>query len=622
MNFGKNKKTIGIVFSTLILFGLSSCSGSSVSSNRDSSSIVSSETQKDSTNSQYGLETMSSSNTTVDFNSELTTSVVDKEVKTKDKQVNYDKSTSKIINLSDGSTNFTGSGIKVEGNKVTITEAGTYVLSGTLSDGQVIVDVTKEDDVILVLENVNIHSEKSTAIYVKKADKVVITLPNGTTSTLSGGATYENIDDNNIDAVLFSKDDLTINGSGILNINANYKHGIVSKNDLNILGGTYNIKSVSQALSSKDAVKIYDGTFNIESKGKGIKSDNADETEKGNIYISGGTFNLNTEDDSIHTGGSVVIDGGEFNIKTGDDGIHADKDVVINNGTINITESYEGVEGYKVVINGGTLNINSSDDAINAAKPNSASSDESINGVSNMPERPQGDPPTFSESEPGSRPTPPDQAQSNANGSPPSGMNKGGGRGFEGPGMSNDINAYIKITGGNISITAGGDGLDSNGSILITGGDIFVSNVSNTSDSPIDYDGSFRIEGGTLVAVGGSGMMHNFTQQDGSTQRSIFYGLSSQQSKGSTIKLTDSTGKEILSWEVPLNYNTVIISTPELKEGQTYKLQAGTETFDITLNDLVTTNGMSMGGRRGQRQKFDDSSQRMPVDQNVSNENL
>lgn len=632
------KKILGVVLSTVILFGLASCTKSTSSSSSENISVVASN-ENSIPKPEAKIETVSVSNTERNFNLELSNSVVDKEVKNKDKEINYDKSTSKIINLNDNSSNFKGSGIKVDGNKITITEAGTYVLNGNLKDGQIIVEATKDDDVRLVLENVNIHSEKSAAIYVKNADKLILTLPKGTNNTLSGGVSYENIDENNIDGVIFSKDDLTLNGEGTLNINANYKHAIVSKNDLNIMGGTYNIKSISQSLSGKDAVKIYGGNFNIESQGKGIKSENTEEVEKGNIYIAGGNFNLNSVDDGLHASGSIVIDGGDFKIKSQDDGLHSDKDLVINNGNIKIEESYEGLEGYKVVVNGGNVNINSSYDGINSTNPDSntqtqndkTTKSQNDKNANSSPRDFQNFNPEKFKSKQENKQMPPGQMpnfggeipQGMFEGGMPQGMFGGGGRGgFGGGSMMDDVNAYIKVTGGNLVVTAGGDGLDSNGSILFTGGNIFISSRTNTADTSIDYNGTIKIDGGNLIAVGGNGMMNNFSSQD-SKQRSILYNLSSQQQKNSSVKITDSNGKEILSWSPTMEYTMVIVSSPDLKEGGNYKLQAGSESFDLTLKDLVTTNGMSMGGGRGQKGNFNNNFRTQPpTNQNNSGQSL
>ena len=602
MKRDKYKKFLGVALSTMFLFGLSSCTNTNASATNN---VTQSSVSTDNSN-QPMPRMMNVSLEGVDLNAELTSSVVDKEIKNKDKEVNYDKSTSTIITLNGDSISFQGEGVTVGNSTVTITQAGTYVISGNLNNGQIIVDAADTDDVRIVLENVNIHSETSAAIYVRNADKLIVTLPSGTTNTLSGGSTYENIDENNIDGVIFSKDDLTINGEGTLNINANYKHGIVSKNDLNIVGGTFNINSVSQALSGKDAVKIYGGVFNIESQGKGIKSENVDETEKGNIYINGGEFNLNTVDDALHTSGSIVIDGGNFTIKTEDDGMHADKDLVINGGNINITESYEGLEGYKVVINGGEINIVSSDDGINAVNPDNTNTVEVTQETTSNTTTTEATQNTTNNMN--TAPVPPTDA---------SGMMAGKmARPNTDNGMVNDPSAYIKITGGNTTVNASGDGIDSNGSVLITGGNLYVSGSSARGDGALDYNGVAKIEGGTVVAVGGIGMNQSFGSE--STQYSISYSVNAQGSENNAVKLIDNSGNVVVSWENPPKaYSSVVVSSPDLKQNGNYKLQTGSDIIELILQNVVTTNisqGMGMGGRgqRGERP------QELPVNTNTS----
>ena len=235
--------------------------------------------------------------------------------------------------------------VAVDNNDIYITEAGTYTLTGTLENTSVIINVDKDEEVQLVLDNVTINSNDFAAIYVVEADKVTITLADGSVNTLTDGSSYSQIDDNNVDAVIFSKADLVINGSGTLNITANYKHGIVSKDDLIITGGTYNINSKAQGICGKDCLKISDGTFNITSGTDGLKSNNDEDSERGYIYIEGGTFTINAADDGILGVSKVVIDGGTFNIT-----------------------AHEGIEGTYIVINGGDITISASDDGVNAAQ--------------------------------------------------------------------------------------------------------------------------------------------------------------------------------------------------------------------------------------------------------------
>ena len=246
----------------------------------------------------------------------------------RDLDVGYEESDSVKISLSDDSTTVssgssdnsstddTVDGVTVDGNMITITSGGTYIISGTLSEGQLVVDADDEK-VQLVLDNADITCATSAAIYVKSAGKTFITLAEGSENILMNTAEFETIDDNNIDAVIFSKDDLTLNGSGTLTINSENGHGIVSKDDLKITGGTYNITAASHALSGKDSVRIAGGTFNLVSGKDGIHSENADDSSKGYVYIAGGEFTIDSTGDGIDAANIVQIDDGMFDITAG-----------------------------------------------------------------------------------------------------------------------------------------------------------------------------------------------------------------------------------------------------------------------------------------------------------------
>ena len=235
-----------------------------------------------------------------------------------------------------------------------ITTGGTYILNGSMN-GSVIINTTSE--VKLVLDNVTINSDDFAAIYIKQCEKCTITLV-GENTLSDNGSEYTQVDENTVDGVIFSKDDLVLNGEGTLNIEANYKHGIVSKDDLTITSGTYYITSISHGIVGKDCVKIKDGTFNIESGKTAIKSNNDEDEGRGYIYISGG----------------------EFELSAGNKGLQAYNDLIIDGGTINITKSYEGLEAANITLNDGIVTIQASDDGINAANKGDGTSTLKING--------------------------------------------------------------------------------------------------------------------------------------------------------------------------------------------------------------------------------------------------
>ena len=275
----------------------------------------------------------------------------------------YDTGEAIAITLNGSSASAIASGVTVNGSVVTITEAGTYILSGTLDNGYVVVNVSKEDKVQLVLNGVDINSDTFAPIYVVSADKVFITLADGTENMLTSGGSFVQIDDNNVDAVIFSKDDLTLNGEGSLTIVSPAGHGITCKDDLVITGGTYAITAANHGIEANDSLAVSDGSFTIRAGKDGIHIENDDDDTLGNIYIEDGSFSITCGDDGIHANTLIVIDGGTFDI-TAAEGIEASY-ITINDGDITISASDDGVNAAKkstaytptVEINGGSITI-------------------------------------------------------------------------------------------------------------------------------------------------------------------------------------------------------------------------------------------------------------------------
>lgn len=437
--------------------------------------------------------------------SPTSTIAVDPEFTDRDLETTYDDSTAVHVTLDGSNIQITGDGATASNGVLTITAEGTYVITGNLTDGQIVVAAADTDKIQIVLNGATINCTDHAPIYVKSANKVFVTLNKDTVNTLTDSAVYVQTDENTVDGVIFSKADLTINGEGTLNITTNYNHGIVSKDDLVITGGTYNINSANDALSGKNSVKIKDGNITINSSaGKGITSKNADDTTKGYVYICG--------------------------------------------GTIKITKSYEGIEGTAIVVEGGTIDLTSSDDGFNGASASAAETDTG---------------------------------------------GKGGGAAME-----NDANVYVSISGGTIHINASGDGLDSNGSLYISGGTINVSGPTDSGNGALDYNGTADISGGTVVVAGSTGMAQSFSES--STQASLLYNLTSSCAAGTEIKLTDASGKTVVSFTPDKTYQSVVVSSPELVQGSTYTLTCGSQTVEIPLTAMVTSNGQTGMGGPGQ----------------------
>ena len=280
-----------------------------------------------------------------------------------DKDTSYDESNSKVVKLNNES--------------ITINKEGTYILSGTISNGQVVVDATNTSKIKIVLNGVTINNDTSAAIYVKQADKVFITTAKGSVNTLSNKSEFVNKTGEEIDAVIYSKDDISLNGEGTLNINAVYGNGIVSKDDLVISSGSYNITAKNHGLRGKGAVKIGGGTINVKAGKDAIHAENNDDTSKGYIYVSGGDINLESESDAMDAMSLLQVDGGNITISSGDDGMHSDDKFIVKGGKVDILKSVEGIEGKQVDIKDGVVNIVSSDDGINATEKTTTTTTDS-----------------------------------------------------------------------------------------------------------------------------------------------------------------------------------------------------------------------------------------------------
>ena len=474
----------------------------------------------------------------------------------RDKEIGYDEENSTVIKLSDDSTTCDSDAVQISGNTVTIIDEGTYILSGTLTDGMVIVDAEDTDKVQLVLDGVDITSAESAAIYVREADKVFITTASDSQNTLTNGGTYTAIDDNNIDAAIFSKSDLTLNGAGSLTITAKAGHGVVSKDDLVLTSRTYQIDAASHGLSGKDSVRIASGSYTIVSGKDGIHAENADDTSLGFVYLADGTFDITSDGDGISAGNWLQADGGVYTVKAGGGSENVQKsDGEWQFGPGQQTESTDTTEedtvsmkaikaAGELILKGGKYSLDSADDTIHS-NANITISDGEFTLAS-------GD-----------------------------------------DGIHAD--SATTISGGTIDITESYEGIEGL-SIDITGGETYVSGPTNDGNSALDYNGTGTVTGGIFIAAGSSGMAENFG--DSSTQGVMMVTVNSQ-AAGSAVSLSDSSGNELVSWTPEKEYNSVIISCPEITTGQEYTLTTGSDTTQITMDSIVYGSGSGMGGNPG-----------------------
>lgn len=470
----------------------------------------------------------------------------------------YDESEAVKITLSGKTATCDSSNVHIEDGVVTIKAAGVYVLSGTLTDGTVVVDAGDDDKVQLVFDGVSITAADYAAIYAKNADKVFVTLTEGTENTLTVSGDYVQTDDNNVDAVIFAKCDLTLGGSGSLTVKDTTGHGIVSKDDLVVTGGTYTIDSQDHCLNGKDSVRIADGTFTLTCDEDGIHAGNDDQQDS---YI--------------------YIEGGDIDISVGDDAMHAEGLLIITGGDIDISKSYEGIEGYKILVTGGDIDVVANDDGFNAARPDS-------NGQSDGTQSTEDDQRQTDSFQRRTNDTETNRPELPEKGDRPGDSGTPGGSGM-GAGMDADYDAYILITGGTININADGDGIDSNGYIGIAGGNVYVFGPSNNGNGALDYGIYAAITGGEMVAVGGSGMEQGFG--DESTQCSALVNFDEWIDAGETITLTDSNGNKLLTYKADKRFDSVLISTSDMKQGETYTLTAGDQTSTFAMEDVTYSEG-------------------------------
>lgn len=373
-----------------------------------------------------------------------------------------------------------------------ISKAAIYHFTGKL-DGYI--DIEVNDNVKIILDNVTINNSNGSCIYVGNANNVYIELIGK--NKLSDGNSYSGFLEE-VNAVIYSHDDLIMEGNGSLEVNANYQDGIVSKDDLVIKSGEFNIVSHDDGIRGRDSVTIIDGNFTIKSGGDGIKSTNDTESDKGNILIKAGTFNITSDKDGIDSINGIEIDNGEFNIVTGNGasissksnmwnnagsdtesikGIKANGNIKILDGKFTIDANDDGIHSNSVIeINSGDINIKSSDDGIHAdgmVVINNGNIDITAS---------EGIEATYVKIQDGNIKIDASDDGINA-------LYK-----------SSSYDTSVEINGGTINITMGQgdtDGIDSNGNIYINGGTVNI-----TGNSAFDYDGEAKYNGGTIIVNG------------------------------------------------------------------------------------------------------------------------
>lgn len=527
----------------------------------------------------------------------------------------YDDITAEIAFKGD-SADISSNRAEFSDGKLIIETGGTFLFSGTLENGQIYVNTNEK--VHLVFNGVKISNSISSAVYIENADKTVITVSNGSENNLSDAENYvyDSSEENEPDAVIYSKDDLSVNGGGTLNITANYNEGITSKNDLRIKDSEINIISVGNSIKGKDSLAVMGAKITADSQSDGLKSSNTEEDSKGfivlengeyyitavsdaiqaetKLIINGGTFDIKTgngsgytnnalfeqlgggfggmtdgnpnkteesekgfkagskiiindgnitancADDSIHSNGNIEINGGTMNLSTGDDGIHSDGELTVNGGIISILKSYEGLEGKVININDGKIRVAASDDGFNASE-GSSSNEETVNrGLDDVSE-----------------------------------------------------NCILNINGGYVYVNADGDGLDSNGAMYINGGTVIVDGPVNDGNGALDSGTEINIIGGILIAAGSSGMAE--LPSDTSTQLSLAVGFEQPLDAETVVCVKNESGNNIINYSPSKKFSSVIISAPEIKQGESYSIYYG-GSCSGTAEDGLYSGGEYSGG--------------------------
>lgn len=613
-----------------MLLSLAGCSQTTTQQTSDSSNTtVSTDTTTDTseTNSTSDDTADSSASGTIDL------SLYDLSTSDRDADASYEESTATVISFSESSVEVDGDNVTVDGTSVTITGEGTYLIRGECSDGQILV-AADDAKVQLVLDGLTLSSSTSPLV-VESADKVFLTLADGSENILSDASDYTlTVDDSDVDAVIFSKDDLTINGTGTLVVNGQKKHGIVSKDDLVITGGNLQVTAVSCAINGKDNVRITGGVFTLQAGTDGIRSDNDEEEELGYIFISDGTFAIAAENDGIQAETVCVIEGGKFAIASGGGSENAAAHTESFWTTSENEEESESTKGIKagtaLVLTGGNFTIDSADDSVHSngsitidnvtlvcrSGDDGVHADNALtvnSGTITVEESYEGlEAGTVTINDGTIDITASDDGINAAGGSDEdsSGTNTGGRWDM----FDVDATKHIIFNGGYVVVNASGDGLDSNGDITINDGVVLVSGPTDNANGSLDCGTEITINGGVLVAVGSSGMAEGVSSD---TQASIYTNLSSTVEAGTSVTLCTEDGTVLASFTPQKRYQNVIISTPEMTTDTTYVLvtgatventdsygyaaqsacEGGTSTEVTASLSSASSGGMGMGGQ-------------------------
>ena len=575
----------------------------------------------------------------------------------RDYETDYEEEECTQITLDDENTICEDDSVSVDDQTVTINGEGTYLITGTLTNGSIVINAEKSDKIHLIFNNVSITNENGAAVEIQQAKKVFLTLEDGTTNEVVSNF-EENDTDSNVDAAIFSKENLTLNGTGSLAVTSG-KHGIVSKDDLVVTGGTYTITAQKQGLSGKDSIRIADGNFTITSGTDAIHSEytsdsNSDSAEvseedkKGFVYIAGGGFTISSQGDGISSSYVTQLDGGEYNIITGGGSANAQTkadqqpvppqqresnsgdsvsedtttstkaikgagSILINDGTYTIDSCDDGIHSNEnVIVNGGQFTISTGDDGVHAddactIKNGSIDITKSYEGIEGHQIYLAGGTISVVSSDDGLNAAgDSDNTENVADTTDTSGSS-------EEKDTTQDVSGQEMSTPGQNGPggMGGMDEVDEEAEIIISGGEL---NLDAAGDG-IDSNGDLHVTGGTIYVTGpsdnGNGALDYAGSADITGGTIVAVGMSGMaqnfgedstqgsmlinqdSTQNGAVTLTDNDGNVLVSYTPSREYNSVVISCAGLEEGSTYTLTTGSESAEVTMSSLVYSEGQS-----------------------------
>ncbi len=485
-----------------------------------------------------------------------------------DMLASLDTSDATVITLEGDGGTVEGSGASVSFGKVSITDGGVYVISGELTDGNIDVNAGGTDTVYIVLNGADISCSDDSALLVESASKVYLYLAKDSENSLYTSAAMES----SVEAVaagrdgcIDSRDDITIGGEGTLEVTGEYEAGIVCNDTLKITGGTLYVSAVGDGIVANDSIILSEADITLNAGDEGINAKSEDDGE-GYITILSGSFDITSTGKGIKTAGTLEIIDGNITIEATDDAIHSDRDVTLTGGQLTLTSSDDGVHSDTAIyLNGTDITVKNAYEGIEAPIIEMNDGDVAITSTDD---------------------------------------------GFNGNGTGVD-DTLVTVNGGNLTILnptgMDADGLDSNGSIVINGGYVYISLTGGGTNSALDFGsengGTCTINGGTVIAAGGSGMLEAVS--DESAQGSITMVYDSTYEGGTTVTVTDSEGNELISQVVDDTMSAVTLSAEGITEGGTYTVTTGEDSEEVTLDTMAYANqelsgmGMMGGGRMG-----------------------